>query len=156
MSLDTRTLDIRTESPLTPAARALIEASQAEMEEVYPPEEIFSLSPEELAAPNTQFLVARLDDQPIGCIALVDMVRYGEIKRLFVGKSARGLGLGRALVAEVERSAREIGLRVLRLETGPELTAAVAVYERAGFAERDAFGDYEDQPCSLFMEKRLA
>lgn len=155
MSLDVPVYEIRTENPLNEDARALIEASQSDMEKVYPPEEIFSLGPEELAAPNTQFLVARLGEKAVGCVALVDMIRYGEIKRLFVSNSARGIGLGRALVQQAEDAARDIGLKVLRLETGPRLEAAVAIYKGLGYEVRDRFGDYEDNPASLFMEKSL-
>ena len=48
-----------------------------------------------------------------------------------------------------------LGLRVLRLETGPELVPAVKLYRSLGYRERGPFGDYADLPCSLFMEKRL-
>ncbi|MCU0855086.1 MAG: GNAT family N-acetyltransferase, partial [Rhodobacteraceae bacterium] len=72
MMADAITLDIRTESPLSPDARALIDASQAALEAVYAADEIFTLDPEELAAPNAQFLVARVDGKAVGCIALVD------------------------------------------------------------------------------------
>jgi putative acetyltransferase len=155
MMADALTLDIRTESPLTPDARALIAASQAALESVYAADEIFTLDPEELATPNAQFLVARLDGEALGCIALVDMVRYGELKRLFVASAARGLGLGQRLVAEAEAAARDVGLKVLRLETGPELVPAVRLYRSLGYRERGPFGDYADLPCSLFLEKRL-
>jgi putative acetyltransferase len=155
MMADTLTLDIRTESPLSSEARALIAASQKALEAVYSADEIFSLAPEELAAPNAQFLVARLDGKAVGCIALVDMLRYGELKRLFVDAAARGLGLGQRLVAEAETAARDVGLKVLRLETGPELVPAVKLYRRLGYRERGPFGDYADLSCSLFMEKRL-
>ncbi len=155
MMADALTLDIRTESPLTQDARALIAASQAALEAVYAADEIFSLDPEELAAPNAQFLVARLDGKAVGCIALVDMVRYGELKRLFVDAAVRGLGLGQRLVAEAEAAARDVGLKVLRLETGPELAPAVNLYRSLGYRDRGAFGDYADLSCSLFMEKRL-
>ena len=149
-------IEINAVSPLSDDGRELIAASQRAMEEVYSPEEIFSFGPEELAAPETRFLVARLDDRPVGCIALVERPGYGEIKRLFVDKSARGFGLGRSLVAALEADARDRGIVVLRLETGPELAAAVRVYRDTGFIERGNFGDYADLPCSLFMEKRLA
>jgi putative acetyltransferase len=155
MMADAITLDIRTESPLSPDARALIDASQAALEAVYAADEIFTLDPEELAAPNAQFLVARVDGKAVGCIALVDMLRYGELKRLFVDTSARGLGLGQRLVAEAEAAAQDVGLKVLRLETGPELVPAVKLYRSLGYLERGPFGDYADLPCSLFMEKRL-
>ena len=156
MIAETAALDIRTVSPLSKEGRALIVASQSALEAVYSADEIFTLDPEELAAPNTQFLVARVDGRPVGCIAIVDMLRYGELKRLFVSASARGTGLGRRLVEEAEAAARDIGLRVLRLETGPELAPAVRLYRGLGYAERGPFGDYADLPCSLFMEKRLA
>jgi putative acetyltransferase len=155
MMADAITLDIRTESPLSPDARALIDASQAALEAVYAADEIFTLDPEELAAPNAQFLVARVDGKAVGCIALVDNLRYGELKRLFVDAAARGLGLGQRLVAEAEAAARDVGLKVLRLETGPELVPAVKLYRSLGYRERGPFGDYADLPCSLFMEKRL-
>ena len=148
-------LDISVESPLSEEARGLISASQAALEAVYSADEIFSLGAEELAAPNAQFLVARVAGRPVGCIALVDMIRYGELKRLFVDASARGLGLGTRLVDAAEAMARDLGLRVLRLETGPELGAAVQLYRTLGYSERGPFGDYADLPCSLFMEKRL-
>jgi putative acetyltransferase len=156
MIADALTLDIRTESPLTSDARALIASSQKALEAVYAADEIFTLDPEELAAPNAQFLVARVDGKAVGCIALVDMLRYGELKRLFVESAARGLGLGQRLVAEAETAARDVGLKVLRLETGPELVPAVKLYQSLGYRERERFGDYADLPCSLFMEKRLA
>jgi putative acetyltransferase len=156
MSLDAKTLEIRTESPMSKDSLSLIEASQHALEEVYSSDEIFTLDADELAAPNAQFLVARVDGKPVGCIAIVDMLRYGELKRLFVSASARGMGLGRRLVEEAEAAARDIGLRVLRLETGPELDPAVRLYRGLGYAERGPFGDYADLPCSLFMEKRLA
>jgi putative acetyltransferase len=155
MMIDATVLEIRTESPLSGEARALIAESQSALEEVYAADEIFSLDPEELAAPNAQFLVARLGGKPVGCIALVDMLRYGELKRLFVDTAARGLGLGQRLVAEAEAAARDVGLSVLRLETGPELVPAVNLYRSLGYSERGPFGDYADLPCSLFMEKRL-
>jgi putative acetyltransferase len=148
-------VEVRIGSPLSPEGRRLIAASQTALEEVYPPDQIFSMDPEELAAPNAQFLVARMGAMPVGCVALVDMLRYGELKRLFVHASARGTGLGRRLVLEAEALARDIGLRVLRLETGPELAPAVRVYRDLGYRDRGPFGDYADLPCSLFMEKRL-
>ena len=148
-------LTIRVESPMSPASRTLIAASQAAMEAVYPPHEIFSLSPEELATPNTMFFVARLGKRPAGCVGLVDCMGFGEIKRLYVDPGARGHGIGRALMAALERAASDIGLGVLRLETGPELASAVRLYRDLGYTERSAFGDYVQAACSLFMEKRL-
>jgi putative acetyltransferase len=155
MIVEAATLEIRTVSPLSKEGQELIAASQSALEEVYSADEIFTLDADELAAPNAQFLVARVDGRPVGCIAIVDMLRYGELKRLFVSASARGMGLGRRLVEEAEAAARDIGLSLLRLETGPELAPAVNLYRSLGYADRGPFGDYADLPCSLFLEKRL-
>lgn len=155
MIADAGLLEIRTESPLSPEARVLVTESSEALQSVYAADQIFTMEPEDLAAPNAQFLVARVDGRPAGCIALVDLLRYGELKRLFVSASARGMGLGRRLVLEAETAARDIGLSLLRLETGPELVPAVRLYTSLGYAARGPFGDYADLPCSLFLEKRL-
>lgn len=146
-------LKIRVEHPLTPTSRALIAASQAALEEVYTSDEIFTYSPEELDAPNTMFFVARTEGRPLGCVALVDEGSYGEVKRLYVTPEARGLGVARALLGELEQTAKDIGLRRLRLETGHALAAAVALYRSVGYADRGRFGSYDDHPASLFLEK---
>jgi putative acetyltransferase len=44
---------------------------------------------------------------------------------------------------------------VARLETGVVSHAALALYRRAGFAEREPFADYGPDPLSVFMEKQL-
>ncbi|MBC56792.1 MAG: GNAT family N-acetyltransferase [Confluentimicrobium sp.] len=148
-------IKIRTESPLTPDSRRLIDESEAALRAVFPPDECFSFSAEELATPNTQFLVARLNGQAHGCVALVDQVFYGEVKRLFVAPEARGLGLARALMSALEAAAEDIGLTCLRLETGHALTEAVNLYRTLGFYECDAFGDYPDIPSNLFLGKSI-
>lgn len=148
-------LDIEITSPLTPEARALIEASEAALREVFPPDECFSFSPEELANAKTVFLMARYEGAPVGCIALVDMGGYGEMKRMYVEASARGRGIAAALLTELERHARAKALPIVRLETGHDLQAAVALYRRFGYAPCAAFGGYPDIASNLFMEKRL-
>lgn len=148
---------IAAESPLSPEGRALVAESQRALEEVYPPEEIFSLSAEELAGPETSFLVARAADggAALGCVALVAMPGYAEVKRLYVRPAARGAGVARALMAALEARARAAGLTLVRLETGDRLAAAVGLYRALGYAPRGPFGAYAEHPASLFMEKRL-
>ncbi|MFC7703094.1 GNAT family N-acetyltransferase [Plastorhodobacter daqingensis] len=146
---------ITASSPLTPKSRALIDDSQHFLQSVFPPEEIFSFSAEELATPNTTFLVAADDEGPLGCVALVNMDSYGEVKRLFLRDRARGRGIGRALMEALEARARALGLPVLRLETGPALAAACALYQAMGYRPCPPFGGYPDIPSNLFMEKTL-
>ena len=58
-------------------------------------------------------------------------------------------------MAALERRARASGLPLLRLETGDDLHAAHRLYARHGFTETGPFGNYEEGPHSVFMEKRL-
>lgn len=138
-----------------PALRKLIAESQDELLKLFPPEEIFSLSAEELATPNCHLLLARHGTDAVGCVALVDQMQYGEIKRLFVRETCRGMGVARGLMAEAELLAGEIGLRVMRLETGGLLAAAVELYRSMGYTDCAAFGGYPQLDSSIFLEKRL-
>ena len=65
-----------------------------------------------------------------------------EIKRMWVADSARGLGIGRRLLTELEaRAPRRTARRAIRLETNRSLTEAIALYRSAGYREVDAFND---------------
>jgi putative acetyltransferase len=55
----------------------------------------------------------------------------------------------------LERNARERGISTLRLETGIHQPEAIGLYEKLGFRKRDRFGEYPDDPVSVFMEKIL-
>lgn len=149
------TLAISPESPLTLDGRRLIDGSEAALREVYTADECFTFTAEELDRPEVDFLVARKDGAAVGCVAMVRCDGYAEVKRLYVPQTARGLGIAKALMDKLEARARAAGLTRLRLETGPKLAAAVALYAARGYAECDRFGDYEDHPASRFMEKRL-
>lgn len=148
---------IEPESPLSADGRALIAESQLALEAVYPPEEIFSLTPEELDREAAAFLVARdALGRALGCVALVDCGGYGEVKRLFVRPEGRGLGLARTLMAALEAEARRRGLAEVLLETGDRLRPAVTLYESLGYRARGPFGAYAEHPASLFMGKAVA
>lgn len=148
-------LTISIEDPLSKAGQALIDKSDAALRTVYTADECFSLDATELAGADTQFFVARKMDEPIGCIALWDCGDYAEIKRLFVDPMARGTGLGQRLVEHLENAATQAGHRVIRLESGDKLIAAVALYRKLGYVDRGPFGAYSAHPASLFMEKYL-
>ncbi len=148
-------LSISSESPLTEDSRRLIEGSEAALREVYSGDECFTFTAEELDRPEVDFLVTRKDNVAVGCVAMVRYSDYAEVKRLYVPHSARGLGVGKALMDHLENKAKTAGVRLVRLETGPKLAAAMALYAARGYVECDRFGDYEDHPASLFMEKRL-
>jgi DNA-binding MarR family transcriptional regulator/N-acetylglutamate synthase-like GNAT family acetyltransferase len=94
----------------------------------------------ELTAPEGALIVARLHGNPIGCVALkFHGESPAELKRMWVSPSARGLGLGRRLIAEAEKHARRQGVRVVRLETNRALIDAIELYRRTGYVEVEAF-----------------
>ena len=74
---------------------------------------------------------------------------------MYVRSRFRGLGYGKLLVDHLADHARAHGVGLLRLETGIHQTAAIRLYEGLGFQRIPPFGDYIDDPLSLFYEKRI-
>jgi len=105
--------------------------------------------------PAGMVLLARLRGEPVGCGALrfegSDAI---EIKRMWLDASVRGLGLGRRLLGELERHARERGARVVRLDTNHVLTEAIAMYRGSGYVEVPRFND--EHHADHWFEKALA
>lgn len=111
-------------------------------------------TPEQLRPPAGLFVVATLRGDPVGCGALKFHGRAPcELKRMWVAPAARGLGLGRRLVVELERLAFERGVRVVRLETNRNLTEAIALYRSAGYVEVEPFN--QERYAHHWFEKRL-
>jgi len=99
-----------------------------------------------------------LDDEgtPVGHAALRRRGEDGEVKRVVVVDGRRGSGIGRRIMAEVERLAREAGLRRLVLQTGSRQPDAVALYEKLGWTPIPLFEPYAStMPTSLTYEKVL-
>jgi len=110
--------------------------------------------PEEVRPPAGQFFVAYLHGEPIGCGAVKHHPGApAEIKRMWIAPGARGLGLGRRLLATLEACARDAGASVAHIETNSDLAEALALYLSAGWREVDAFNDepYADR----WLEKPL-
>jgi GNAT superfamily N-acetyltransferase len=110
--------------------------------------------PEEMSPPGGAFVVGFEDDEAV-CCGGVKRLPDGtcEIKRMFVTEAARGRGVARALLEELERRARELGYEIARLDTGPRQMRAQRMYERAGYA---AIENSNANPvASFFGEKRL-
>ncbi len=134
----------------------LLAALDAYLESLYPPESNHILDIDTLCAPDIRFFVARRGREAVGCGALrIDSSGYGEVKRMFVHPAARGQKLGRAILARIEDEASREGLAWMRLETGIHQAAALALYRRAGYAEREPFGEYAPDPLSHFFEKAI-
>jgi len=109
---------------------------------------------DEMRAPAGAFLVAMLRDEPVGCGGLkFHGSQPAEIKRMWVAPTARGLGVGRRLLDELERRAAANGCPSVQLDTNATLVEAVGMYRAAGYREVSAFNDepYADH----WFEKRL-
>lgn len=146
---------IRRGDPRHPEATALLEQSHALMERLFPPEDNFFLDIDALSGGDIRFFCALDQGVILGVGALALREGYGEVKAMFTRDSARGRGIARAILAEIEREARAARLPWLRLETGNALSAALRVYRAAGFSPCEAFGDYPQAATSVFLEKRL-
>src|SRR3984885_12155534 len=109
---------------------------------------------EDMAPPSGLFVIARLDDEAVGCggFKRIDKTT-GEIKRVWTAPPARGLGVARRVLRTLEAAAREKGLKSLRLDTNRALTEAHALYRSEGYREIARFSDnpYADH----WFEKRL-
>jgi ribosomal protein S18 acetylase RimI-like enzyme len=88
-------------------------------------------------------IVARLGDRVVGFAALrvVPCVFYaspnGELTELYVEEAYRGQGIAKKLVMYAENLAKDQGVEELILLTGPSNTAALALYHRLGYEDRD-------------------
>jgi DNA-binding MarR family transcriptional regulator/GNAT superfamily N-acetyltransferase len=106
----------------------------------FDPARALPLDLDDMRPPAGLFAVATLRGEPIGC----GVLRFhgddpAELKRMWVAPSARGLGVGRRLLGELESRAAAHGSRTLRLETNRALTEAIAMYRSAGYREIPAY-----------------
>lgn len=96
----------------------------------------------DFAPPGGCLLIARLFAEPIGCGALRTLQPgVAEIKRMWISPRARGLGIGRRLLNELERVARRRKMRAVRLDTNEVLAEALQLYRSAGYRETERFND---------------
>lgn len=137
---------------------------------LYPADSCYLLDVSELEDEGVFVFVSRdKDGSALGMAALVmatpvvaalgsagETARTAELKRLFVLESARGQGVARSLMAEVEAQARASGVTTILLETGPLQHAAIALYESLGYEHIPQFGQYVGDPHSVCMAKPLA
>lgn len=122
----------------------------------YPPQSRHAYSVEKLLREQVVFFVTRCDGQLAGCGGIKMFgTAYGEVKRMFVRPEFRGKGLGKVMLRHLADYERDQGAAVLRLETGIYEVEAIGLYERFGFARRAPFGEYVEDPLSIYFEKRI-
>jgi len=147
-------MHIAIERPDQTEVARLIEELDAHQMPLYPLESHHGVDIATLCQPNVVFAVARSSDgRAVGCGAVVLGQEYGEIKRMYVLPASRVQGIGMALLEFLESRASAAGLRVFKLETGSKQSEAIDLYSRSGYVRCGPFGDYADDPHSVFMSK---
>jgi putative acetyltransferase len=143
-------------SPRRADARSLISELDEYLNRLYAAERNYLLDVEELCGPEVMFFVARCGDESAGCGALRRLDEASaEIKRMYVRPRFRGKGIGRAILLALEAEARANGIARLVLETGVDQPEALALYEHHQYVPCARYGEYRDDPTSVFFEKRL-
>lgn len=150
------TITITKERPDTPDAIQLIEGLESDLAPFYPSESRHGYSVEKLIKQGVAFFVTRKDGIPAGCGGVQFYGKeYGEIKRMYVRPEFRGLGLAKLMLEHLSGYAKENGIHILRLETGIHQKDAIALYRGWGFKEIAHFGEYHEDPLSMFFEKQV-
>ncbi len=152
-------VSVTVEDPNTPDARWCIDQYFAELDARFDagfdPALSISAEADELTPPAGALLIARLDGRAVGCGALkFHPEAPAELKRMWVAPNARGLGLGRRLLEELEDHARKAGAKAVRLETNRSLTEAIQLYRSTGYREVGAFNS--EPYAHHWFEKNLA
>ena len=141
-----------------PAIHALLEEHLRNMRELSPPESIHALDLDKLRKPDITFWSVWEGAQLLGCGALKELdPKHGEVKSMRTPSALRRRGAGRAILAHIVEVARARGYERLSLETGanPAFRPAQKLYASFGFAYCGPFGEYVEDPNSVFMTLRL-
>lgn len=112
------------------------------------------------STPRSTYFVAVLNGEIIGGAGIFPTANlpegYCELVKMYLAKDARGLGLGRMMISKCLEAAKEMGFTNVYLETMPELSKAVKVYEKFGFKYlKGSLGNSGHTGCDIWMEKEL-
>jgi putative acetyltransferase len=141
-----------------PAVHALLNEHLRNMYELSPPESVHALDLDKLRKPEITFWTAWEGPELVGCGALKELDRtHGEVKSMRTPSNRRREGVGRAILRHVIAVARSRSYERLSLETGSmeAFVPAQKLYESFGFTYCGPFGDYVEDPNSVFMTLRL-
>ncbi len=141
-----------------PAVHALLQEHLLSMHELSPPESVHALDLARLRQPEITFWTAWEGQVLVGCGALKELDRaHGEVKSMRTPNAHRRQGVGRAILRHIIDVARSRSYERLSLETGSMEAFAPArrLYASFGFTRCGPFGEYVEDPHSVFMTLRL-
>jgi putative acetyltransferase len=112
------------------------------------------------STPASIYFVAELNGEVLGGAGIFPTHNLPEgvceLVKMYLSKNARGLGLGRLMISKCLEAAKETGFTKVYLETMPELSKAVKVYEKFGFEYLTApMGNSGHNGCTIWMLKNL-
>lgn len=157
--LTIRAVDLATDA----TARSLVFAQWTDMARRYagdpPCDEDEALPHGDFSPPAGAFVVVERDGAGVGCGGFrrcdSGPPATAEVKRLFTVPEARGAGIARFLMADLEVRAAVQGYEHLWLETGTAQPEAIGLYEATGYVRIDPYGEYRDSPQSVSFAKDL-
>ena len=152
-------LIIAPDDPAAPDVHGLLSQHLQFAHEHSPPEDVHALDSAGLRHEDVTFFSARLDGTLLGVGALRQLdAGHAELKSMHTLASARGRGVGRAMVEHLLAVARERGCRRVSLETGTmaAFAPARALYASVGFVPCPPFASYRTTPNSMCMTLLLS
>jgi len=151
-------MEIRIDDLRGPEIHKLLEEHLLSMALHSPPESVHALDLAGLRKPDVTFWTVWDGDDLLGCGALKELAPdHGEIKSMRTDTSHLRKGVARSVLTHIMDEAKRRGYRRLSLETGSMEAFAPArtLYARAGFTYCEPFGDYVEDPYSVFMTIRI-
>jgi putative acetyltransferase len=145
------------ERPDTPDALLLLQELDAHLHSMpYPTESRHAFSVERLLTDAVAFFVIRAAGKPAACGGVKLFANdYAEVKRMYVRPEFRGLGFAKNMLSHLETHTQQHGVELLRLETGIYQKDAIRLYESYGFKRCGPFGEYKEDPMSVYFEKQI-
>ncbi|MDB0440603.1 GNAT family N-acetyltransferase [Clostridioides difficile] len=105
--------------------------------------------------PSGSLILAFVDENLAGCVALKKLEDdVCELKRLYVRDKFRGLKIGKILLEEIVKEAKNIGYTYMRLDTLPSMKSAQGLYEKIGFYDINPY-TYNPIEGARYMELKL-
>jgi len=151
-------MDIRVDDLSGPEIAALLAEHLRSMYLHSPPESVHALDIARLRAPDITMWSVWEERELLGCGALKELERdHGEIKSMRTAARHLRKGVASALMRHLLAEARRRSYRRLSLETGSMAAFAPAreLYRRFGFQPCGPFGEYIEDPNSVFMTREL-
>lgn len=151
-------MEIRLDDLSGAQIRALLQEHLRNMHELSPPESVHAMDIAKLRQPDVTFWTVWSGGELLGCGALRELTpKHGEVKSMRTALAHRRRGAGRAVLVHIIAEARRRSYERLSLETGSmnAFEPAHQLYASFGFSFCPPFGDYVDDPNSVFMTKVL-